>query len=513
MAGGYDGSIRIDTRIETKGFNAGMKKVTTAAQGVMQKIVAGLKVGAVVALSVIAAIVGIAAALAGAGIAAYKFFEKLTYSLAKSLSPMSAYYGEVMNLKAAFDSVKGSLQAAFTTLLTAATPALMAITGWLVKVLNLISMIVATLLGQKTIMQYVSGSAEGLADGTGRAAKNTKKLGEAAKGALAAFDQLNVLQMNEQDNSSGGGAGSGGNIMFKEVAIDNSILETINNIKQWFVDTWDSIKQGAVDAWDTIKQTGINTWENLKKAAIDSWNGVKQSAIDTWENLKLTWANLKQTGIDTWNSIKQTAIDTWNNVKQSAINAWEGLKQTWANAKLWFKTSVSDPIENAWTNVTGSIKTTWETTWDGIKLFTKNTINTIIDFINSMITAMVKGVNSAINALNGLKVTIPAWVPAIGGKSWGLNIPTVTAPQIPRLATGAVIPPNAQFAAILGDQKNGRNIETPENLLRQIMREEGQNGSFTVTMPVYLDNEKIYEGQKKIAFRKGQSLITSGATE
>lgn len=44
--------------------------------------------------------------------------------------------------------------------------------------------------------------------------------------------------------------------------------------------------------------------------------------------------------------------------------------------------------------------------------------------------------------------------------------------NIPYLATGAVIPPNAPFYAVLGDQKHGTNLETPESLLRQIVREE-----------------------------------------
>lgn len=43
---------------------------------------------------------------------------------------------------------------------------------------------------------------------------------------------------------------------------------------------------------------------------------------------------------------------------------------------------------------------------------------------------------------------------------------------IPYLATGAVIPPNAPFMAVLGDQRNGTNIEAPEDLIRQIFREE-----------------------------------------
>lgn len=40
------------------------------------------------------------------------------------------------------------------------------------------------------------------------------------------------------------------------------------------------------------------------------------------------------------------------------------------------------------------------------------------------------------------------------------------------LAKGAVIPPRSEFLAVLGDQKQGNNIETPEALLRKIVREE-----------------------------------------
>ena len=96
----------------------------------------------------------------------------------------------------------------------------------------------------------------------------------------------------------------------------------------------------------------------------------------------------------------------------------------------------------------------------------------MIDLINGMIRAIVNGLNAVIGAMNKIKVTIPDWVPVFGGQTWGVSIPTVTAPQIPRLATGAVIPPNAEFAAIFGDQRSGRNIEAPEGLIRQIIREE-----------------------------------------
>lgn len=48
--------------------------------------------------------------------------------------------------------------------------------------------------------------------------------------------------------------------------------------------------------------------------------------------------------------------------------------------------------------------------------------------------------------------------------------------DVPQLATGAVIPPNKRFMAVLGDQKNGTNLEAPESLIRQIVREESGGG-------------------------------------
>ena len=74
--------------------------------------------------------------------------------------------------------------------------------------------------------------------------------------------------------------------------------------------------------------------------------------------------------------------------------------------------------------------------------------------------------------MNSIKFAIPGWIPGLGGMSFGLNIQHMLAPQIPQLAEGAVIPSNAPFMAMLGDQKSGTNIEAPANLIRSILQEE-----------------------------------------
>lgn len=128
--------------------------------------------------------------------------------------------------------------------------------------------------------------------------------------------------------------------------------------------------------------------------------------------------------------------------------------------------------------LTGVFTDDWEKAWNGIvKVFqgifegiggiVKGVVNIVIDLVNSMLRALENGLNWAIGGLNDLIST--------ANKVPGVNIPAIgriTIDKIPKLATGAVIPPNSEFLAILGDQKSGRNIEAPEGLIRQIIKEE-----------------------------------------
>ena len=94
--------------------------------------------------------------------------------------------------------------------------------------------------------------------------------------------------------------------------------------------------------------------------------------------------------------------------------------------------------------------------------------------LNTCISAIETFLNSCIQGLTEL-----ANNPAIGGIAGlaGRSIATVTAttitlPRIPALAQGAVIPPNNQFLAVLGDQRSGTNIEAPLDTIKQAVGEE-----------------------------------------
>lgn len=166
--------------------------------------------------------------------------------------------------------------------------------------------------------------------------------------------------------------------------------------------------------------------------------------------------------------VAQFFSDLWSKVTAWAETAWAGMKAIWGAVQYWFQNYVVTPIANAFSTVRDVVSGIW----DGIVGFIVGCINNIISAINGMISGIVDGINLAAQALNSLNFSIPEWVPGFGGYSFGFNIPQITAPQIPYLATGAVIPPNAPFYAVLGDQTHGRNLEGPEDLFRQIVREE-----------------------------------------
>ena len=129
----------------------------------------------------------------------------------------------------------------------------------------------------------------------------------------------------------------------------------------------------------------------------------------------------------------------------------------------------------------------WEKGWFSAYQSSSANINLIIAGINNMTNAMASGVSRMIGYLNQLEAklrAVLALMGAVGAGGGGSSaygagmparmaaMPAIAQADIPHLARGAVIPPNREFMAVLGDQKRGTNIETPESLMRNIIREE-----------------------------------------
>ena len=122
-------------------------------------------------------------------------------------------------------------------------------------------------------------------------------------------------------------------------------------------------------------------------------------------------------------------------------------------------------------------------------------------------------INWIVDKLNALRFDVPDWVPGIGGKTFGFNLQNVKFGRvsIPRLAQGAVIPPNREFMAILGDQKSGTNIETPlatmVQAFKQAMAESGGGGAQTIVLQI--DGHEFGRAVKKYGGRENQRIGVS----
>lgn len=116
----------------------------------------------------------------------------------------------------------------------------------------------------------------------------------------------------------------------------------------------------------------------------------------------------------------------------------------------------------------------WEKVWNGIGNILISIWNTIISTIETGCNAIVDAMNFLIDGINGISFDLPGF---LGGGHVGFDFNrfdhiSLSGWKIPKLAQGAVIPPNKEFLALLGDQTRGRNIEAPESLLREVIQEE-----------------------------------------
>lgn len=285
-----------------------------------------------------------------------------------------------------------------------------------------------------------------------------------------------------------------------------------NQIKSFTSNVWNGIKSALSGIWNGIKnaassifngiRTGINNiWGNIKSFASSVWNGIRSNLSSIWNGIKSSASSIfngiKTTINNVWSNIKSYASSAWNGIKWTVENIWNGLKNSASNAFNGIRSIVSS-VWNSIRQITSSI-------WNGIVGTIKSAVNGIIGGINGMIRGVVSGINSVIRALNRLSFKIPDWVPLFGGRRFGFNIGTISAPQIPYLASGAVIPPNKEFLAVLGDQKSGNNIEAPESLIRRIVREEsGNSGLQRIEVPIYLNRRQI----AKAVVEEGKTMRT-----
>lgn len=228
--------------------------------------------------------------------------------------------------------------------------------------------------------------------------------------------------------------------------------------------------------------SSIGTWISNLITNIGTWLSNIWSSISTW------FTNLI-TSIGNWLSSALNKISNWFTSLPSKIGGWLGSVgnkiSTWISG-IW--SNFTRFLGNIISYITGTFSSAWSKAWNGIKSVFTGVFNTIGGVFKGIINTVISAINTVINAINKISWDVPDWVPGIGGSTFGFSIPNV-----PKLANGAVIPPNHEFLAVLGDQRRGVNIETPLDTMLQAFRgalaEFGDYNGGDIIIPIYVNNE------------------------
>lgn len=233
--------------------------------------------------------------------------------------------------------------------------------------------------------------------------------------------------------------------------------------------------------WDTICDPIIS---NIIDSLEELWNQhlrpIVQHILEIIGELILMLTEL-------WNNVLKPIIDwlvsTFGPMFVGVFNnIWNTLSAIVGNI-LDAIDGLLTAFEGIITFLSGVFTGDWEKAWEGIKLIFKGIfdslvnivkvpMNLIIGIINTVISAITSVINLCIRGINKIKVTIPDWVPGLGGKTFGFNLSELSAYSIPMLAKGGVI--SQPTVAMIGEYAGASNnpeIVTPQNILRDIMVE------------------------------------------
>ena len=173
-----------------------------------------------------------------------------------------------------------------------------------------------------------------------------------------------------------------------------------------------------------------------------NWNAILKKLKEVWDSIKNWW----NTSVS-----KYLSLDYWKGIGKDILNGlWEGLKSIWSNISNWVSEKVGWIVDQ-FTGATSSARSgTFGSTSSG----------------------------------------------SFGGRS----IPSIQSFSIPALATGSVIPPNREFLAVLGDNKQETEVVSPLSTMKQAvleaMRESGMTDG-TITVVVNLDGKEVARNSVK----------------
>lgn len=176
--------------------------------------------------------------------------------------------------------------------------------------------------------------------------------------------------------------------------------------------------------------------------------------------------------VTTWPT---TPITDWSicTIPSNALAAIAVFSEGISNAITGVKTI----FEGVITFITGVFSGNWRQAWEGVRSIFTGIFDTLGALFKAPINAVITLINKAIAGINGLNITIPDWVPGLGGKTFGLNIP-----EIPMLARGGF----TNGASIAGEAGTEAVISFQRAVRRENLATWAKAGELLGVRPVEL---------------------------
>lgn len=244
-----------------------------------------------------------------------------------------------------------------------------------------------------------------------------------------------------------------------------------------------ALVSAAVVGWD------IGTWINEKLLGVDTpsftemMEGIKSSFTDgSWkEALNLWGEDIKWAWSEIWGYVKED----WENcyigemIGSFTDGSWQEALSLWGDDIYSAFVTLGERQEEVWDSILSTVKKKFEEVKDAAK----EAFEWIADKVKD-IAEKISGIGEKAKNIGSSFAKSPllsARSPLLSGRSYSYSaepyaahpaIAKLSNIEIPKLATGAVLPANREFLALVGDQKHGTNVEAPLSTIKQALREE-----------------------------------------
>ncbi len=421
----------------------------------------------------------------------------------KNLAQYSSDYNAAMSaLKSQSAQLKNGLAAAFEPIATTIIPYITQLVAWLNTATDTFARFLAALQGKQT---YTKAKKQVI-----DYAKSLKTAQNAAQGALAAFDSINVLSKKDTGGAGGETTGAGA---FEEAEVGTGMQGIIDKLtpfrdllNQWMQETdfsplinsfnnlaaacapfsgyvYDGLLwfmqnillplaswtiQDAAPAFLNMLAKGMEflgkTIETVRPSFDYIWSNVlKPIAEFTGETFIWALGTIGQTFSDLSDLMTEkgdkineilTAVGKgmellWNVIYKPILQLMRGGISTLLRYIVRIVGDMIDVFSGIVEFVSGVFTGDWEKAWNGLVDIFKGAVNWIIDIFEGVVNTIIDGINS-------ISIDFPDWlpVPGLAGKHFGPNLARL---EIPRLATGGIT--SGPTTALIGEA--GREAVLP----------------------------------------------------